>query len=172
MIAFSSPLQLIIQRTGGCLTEIHLTFSVDQNFLLIWAFDRNFYFFILVSWSNLTWSFQLIKTFINVILKFRSTAKIRRFLFGSWSKVLIMVFYAFKKFRSTAKIRRFFFGSWSNFSINWKVSKILVNWLWKFWSTDKTQFWSTDFRSSDHSPFKVLQLKKTKKYLFTIKTHF
>ncbi len=33
------------KKTGGRLTEIHLTFSVDRNFLLIWAFDQNFYFF-------------------------------------------------------------------------------------------------------------------------------
>ncbi len=26
------------------LIEFHLTFSVDRNFLLIWAFDQNFYF--------------------------------------------------------------------------------------------------------------------------------
>ncbi len=31
------------------LIQFHLTFSVDRNFLLIWAFDQNFYFFILVS---------------------------------------------------------------------------------------------------------------------------
>jgi hypothetical protein len=31
------------------LIEFHLTFSVDRNFLLIWAFDQNFLFFILVS---------------------------------------------------------------------------------------------------------------------------
>jgi hypothetical protein len=29
------------------------------------------------------------------------------------------------------------------------VSKISVNWLWKFQSTDKTQFRSTDFWSND-----------------------
>ncbi len=68
----------------------------------------------------------------------------------------------FFKFRSTAKIRQFFFGSWSNFLINWKALKNSVNWLWKFRSTDKTQFrstdktqfWSTDFWSNDPlSPF-------------------
>jgi hypothetical protein len=46
----------------------------------------------LVSWSNFTWHFQLIETFINVILKFWSTAKKELTDFGSWSKVLIMVF--------------------------------------------------------------------------------
>ena len=61
----------------------------------------------------------------------------------------------FLKLWSAAKIRQFFFGSWSNFSINWKASKNLVNWLWKFRSTDKTQFWSTDFWSSDHSPLRL-----------------
>ena len=36
---------LHIKQTGGCLTKIHLTFSVDQNFLLILVFDQNFFFF-------------------------------------------------------------------------------------------------------------------------------
>jgi hypothetical protein len=39
--------------------------------------------------------------------------------------------------------------TWSNFLINWKASKILVNWLWNFWSTEKWQFRSTDFWSND-----------------------
>ncbi len=68
------------------LIEFHLTFSVDRNFLLIWAFDQNFLFFILVSWSNFTWHFQLIESSNIAFKKFRSTAKIRRFFFGSWSK--------------------------------------------------------------------------------------
>ncbi len=80
---------------------------------------------VLINWQKRTDGFwQLIKTSNNGIL-------------------------GFFKFRSTAKIRQFFFGSWSNFSINWKASKNLVNWLWKFRSTDKTQFWSTDFRSNN-----------------------
>ena len=32
----------------------------------------------------------------------------------SWSKVLLMSFWVILNFRSTAKIHRFFFGSWSN----------------------------------------------------------
>jgi hypothetical protein len=33
---------IIVQKvTGGQLTEFHLTESVDQKFLIIWAFDRN-----------------------------------------------------------------------------------------------------------------------------------
>ena len=83
---------------------------------------------VLINWQKRTDGFwQLIKTSNNGIL-------------------------GFLKFRSTAKICQFFFDSWSNFLINWKASKILVNWLWKFWSTDKTQFRSTDktqFRSTD-----------------------
>ncbi len=51
------------------LIEFHLTFSVYQNFLLNKAFDQNFFFFFF-TWSNFTWSFQLIKTFINVILSY------------------------------------------------------------------------------------------------------
>ena len=35
---------------------------------------------------------QLIKTFINVIRKFRSSAKIRRFFFGSWSKLFKWIY--------------------------------------------------------------------------------
>ncbi len=34
-------------------------------------------------------------------------------------------------------------------SINWKASKNSVNWLSKFWSSDKTQFRSSEFRSND-----------------------
>ncbi len=36
-------------------------------------------------------TFQLIESFINVILNFWSSAKICKLFFGSWSKVLIMV---------------------------------------------------------------------------------
>jgi hypothetical protein len=79
-------------------------------------------------------------------------------LYWQLIKILLMSFLVILKFWSTAKIRQFFFGSWSNFLINWKLSKNLVNWLWKFRSTDKTQFWSTEFWSSefwssDHSPY-------------------
>ncbi len=76
-------------------------------------------------------------------------------LFWQLIEILLKSFLVILKFRSTAKIRQFFFGSWSNFSINWKVSKILVNWLWKFRSTDKTQFRSSDFRSNDPLSIKL-----------------
>jgi hypothetical protein len=39
-------------------------------------------------------------------------------------------------------------------SIKWKASKISVNWLVKFRSRDKSQFRSTEIRSSDHFPKK------------------
>ena len=55
-------------------------------------------FFFLVSWSNFTWSFQLMESSKNGILaikKFQSSAKICKLFFGSWLKVLIMVFWAF-----------------------------------------------------------------------------
>ena len=80
-----------------------------------------------------------------------------------------MVFLAIKKIRSTAKIRRFFFGTWSNnsvkrlnlgtwpnslfsISIKWKVSKNSVNWSPQFRSSEKCQFRSSEIRSSDRLP--------------------
>jgi hypothetical protein len=60
--------------------------------------------------------------------------------------------------------------TWSNFLINWKVSKILVNWLWKFWSTDKTQFRSSEFWSNDPlSDYSVQLTKYLKKRPCTLK---
>jgi hypothetical protein len=82
-------------QTGGQLIEFHLTFSVDQNFLLNLVLDRNFFFLFFVNWSNFTWSFQLVESSNNGIFafkKFRSTAKFCKLFFGSWSKVLIIVF--------------------------------------------------------------------------------
>jgi hypothetical protein len=62
---------------------------------------------VVISWSNFTWSNQLIESLNNdfgqtpknwsVDRIIWSSAKIRPFLFGSWSKVLIMVFSAFRK---------------------------------------------------------------------------
>ncbi len=60
----------LMDKGNDHLIEFHLTFSVDRNFLLIWVFDWNFYFFNLVSWSNFTWHFQLIESSNNGILSF------------------------------------------------------------------------------------------------------
>ncbi len=35
-----SFIEQVLIKTGGRLTEIHFTFSVDRKFLIIWAFDR------------------------------------------------------------------------------------------------------------------------------------
>jgi hypothetical protein len=37
---FGNSICWVLPLTGGRLTEIHLTFSVDRKFLIIWAFDR------------------------------------------------------------------------------------------------------------------------------------
>ena len=88
-----------------------------------------------------------------------------------------MVFLAIKKIRSTAKIRRFFFGTWSNnsikrlnigvwpnalfqLSIKWKLWNNSIKWLVKFRSSEKCQFQSSEIRSSDHLP--LAQLKHWK----------
>ncbi len=68
LFMFSSKMHL---EGNDHLIEFHLTFSVDRNFLIIWAFDRNFYFFILVSWSNYLTCFQLIDSSNNGILGFK-----------------------------------------------------------------------------------------------------
>ena len=62
------------------LIEFHLTFSVDRKFLIIWAFDLiNFWrlikifnneSFIFYHLIELFETFQLIKSFINVILRY------------------------------------------------------------------------------------------------------
>ena len=55
------------------LTEFHLTFSVDRKFLIIWAFDRIFFWRLIESFNNESFifyhltkffeTFQLIETF-------------------------------------------------------------------------------------------------------------
>ncbi len=87
---------IIIFSTGGRLTKIHLTFSVDWKFLIIWAFDRILFWRLIKSLKNESFifyhlieffeTFQLIETFINVILNFWSTAKKEPTDFGTWSK--------------------------------------------------------------------------------------
>ena len=72
------------------LTEFHLTESVDRNFNNVILS----YFKLLIKCQKRTDGFwQLIKSSNNGILgflKFWSSAKIRPFFFGTWSKVLIM----------------------------------------------------------------------------------
>jgi len=51
--------------------------------------------------------------------------------------------------------------------IKWKVSKNWVNWLWKFRSTDKTQFWSSDFWSNDPLSYSIMWSKSNMMLLLT-----
>ena len=92
----------------------------------------------MITWSNFTWHFHLIK-FFGQTPKFKafdriiwSTAKIRQFFFVSWSKLLLMSFWVILKFWSTAKICQFFFVSWSKVLImvfyNFKLLKLSIKW--------------------------------------------
>ncbi len=92
----------LTKRTGGRLTEINLIeivfFQLIESFIIIWP-----NFFRLFTWSknSIKWKnlsvliWHLIRSSNNgyfAFKKFWSTAKICKLFFGSWSKVLIMIF--------------------------------------------------------------------------------
>ncbi len=93
-------------------SEFHLIkiviFHLIESFIFTWS-----NFLRLFTWSKLSImrsikrlkSCHLIKSFINDSIKWKNPSV----LFGTWSKVLIMEFWAFKTFDQVKKIRPFFF---------------------------------------------------------------
>ena len=59
----SLHLSINYNLTGGQLTEFHLTFSVDQKFLIIWAFDRILFWRLIKTFNNESFIFYHLTEF-------------------------------------------------------------------------------------------------------------
>ena len=130
--------------------EFHLIFSVDQNFLLNLAFDRNFCFLSVdrISLDLFSWSKVLIMVFW-LLKSFDQVPKFASYFFGTWSKVLIMPKIPLLELSIKCQKRTYRFWQLIEFFDQVKSLNNLINWLWNFRSTEKWQFWSSDFRSND-----------------------